>query len=53
MKINSVNAYSRKTPNFKAVLTKNVERGFDNLGYRIKKEYGEDSGTYETYKRNM
>ena len=53
MRINSVSNFTKKSPNFKAILTKNVERGFNNLGYKIKEEYGEESETYENYQRDM
>ena len=50
MKINSIGQNNYGKQNFGVKLTKDVQRGFDNLGYKIKKDFGSNSDEYVKYK---
>ena len=53
MKINSIHSRNYNRQNFGARLTKDVQRGFDNLGYRIKRDFGVNSDEYIKYENHM
>ena len=50
MKIISIGQNNYGKQNFGVKLTKDVQRGFDNLGYKIKKDFGSNSDEYVKYK---
>ena len=50
MKINVVNNYNYKRQYFGAKLTKDVQRGFDNLEYAIRRDYGTNCDEYVKYR---
>ena len=46
-----INNITPSGQSFKAKMTKAVQRGFDNLGYKIKRDFGKDSEAYDRYEK--
>ena len=49
MKINAINTNNYKRQNFGVKMTKEVQRGFANQGYKIKEDFGEDSIEFKKF----
>lgn len=50
MKINLIHSGNYNRQNFGARLTKDVQRGFDNLEYEIRRDYGTNCDKYVKYR---